>query len=183
LNVPSEKDLRLRPFELLLTQERIAARIAELGARITDDYTNRTPLLLGVLKGCIVFLADLMRVIKLPIELEFISAASYRAGTERGGKLLMSGASAIPLEGRDLLIVEGVVDSGRTVDTLIKEVRKAEPASVEVVTLINKPSSHRCELDIKYVGFSLGNEFVIGYGLDNTQRYRNLPFIGKMVDE
>lgn len=171
-----------KPFELLLAQDQIAERIADLGRRITADYANRTPVLVGVLKGCVVFLADLMRHIKLPLELEFVSAASYHDGTERSDELTLQNGSMSSLRGRDILIVEGVVDSGRTVDTLTKELAKVEPASIEVVTLIDKPSSHRRELSIKYRGFSLGNEFVIGFGLDNTQRYRNLPFIGKMLE-
>jgi len=182
LSAPRGSESKAKPFELLLPQDRIAQRIVEMGRQITADYAGRTPVLVGVLKGCIIFLADLVRTIKLPIELEFISAASYRKGTTADSDLVLEANFTNSLKGRDVLIVEGVVDSGRTVTSILKELKKVEPASVEVVTLIDKPASHRCELDLKYKGFSIGNEFVIGFGLDNTQRYRNLPFIGRMVD-
>ncbi|UCG62911.1 MAG: hypoxanthine phosphoribosyltransferase [Candidatus Zixiibacteriota bacterium] len=177
-----EKNLELKPFELLLDQKTIARRIAELGRDITAAYKNRNPVLLGVLKGCVVFLADLMRYIKLPLEVEFVSAASYRRGTTPDDEILFSSTSHIPLKDRHVLIVEGVVDSGRTVSAILNLVTKMEPASVEIVTLVDKPGSHRTKLDIAFKGFSIGNEFVIGFGLDNTQKYRNLPFIGKVID-
>lgn len=177
-----EKKLELKPFELLLDQKTIAKRIAELGKEITAAYKNKNPVLLGVLKGCVVFLADLMRHIKLPLEIEFVSAASYRRGTTPDEEILFGNSVHIPLKDRHVLIVEGVVDSGRTVSSILKMARKMEPASLEIVTLVDKPGSHRTKLDIAYKGFSVGNEFVIGFGLDNTQKYRNLPFIGKVID-
>ena len=182
MNYENTEKLGLKPFELLLNQDRIGRRIAELGRQITSDYASETPVLVGVLKGCIVFLADLIRHIKLPLELEFVSAASYRRDTKREGQIVFGGAVAIPLQGRHVLLVEGVVDSGRTVSSILAEIDKMKPASVEIVTLIDKPICHRNRLDIKYRGFSLGNEFVIGYGLDNTQKYRNLPFIGRLIE-
>jgi hypoxanthine phosphoribosyltransferase len=182
LDSESEKNLELKPFELLLDQKTIARRIGEMGREITADYQNKNPVLLGVLKGCVVFLADLMRHIKLPLEVEFVSAASYRRGVSAEEEMLFSSTAHIPLTDRHVLIVEGVVDSGRTASTIIKHVKKMEPASVAIVTLIDKPASHRSRLDIAYKGFAVGNEFVIGFGLDNTQKYRNLPFIGKVID-
>jgi len=166
-----------------LDQARIARRIVELGKRITKDYAGLTPVIVGVLKGCIVFVADLMRAIKLPMELEFVSAASYHHGTKQQDKLVLSGQLPIPLKGRHVLVVEGVVDTGKTVSAILKQIRKLETASVDVVTLIDKPASHRTKLNIKYKGFSIGNDFVIGFGLDNTQRYRNLPFIGRVIEQ
>lgn len=178
----SQKDTTRKPFELLLDQRTIERRISELGAQLTADYAGQTPVLVGVLKGCIVFLADLMRTIKLPIELEFVSAASYRHGVRQEDDIILGGGFSIPLKNRHVLIVEGVVDSGRTAVLVTEKVRKLEPASLEIVTLLDKPSSHRTKLDIKYKGFSVGNDFVIGFGLDNTQKYRNLPFIGRLLD-
>lgn len=172
----------MQPFELMLDQQRIAQRITELGEEINNDYAGQTPVLLGVLKGCVVFLADLMRSISLPMEVEFVSAASYRNGHDRDETVQFGGAVPILLKGRHVLIIEGVVDTGRTVSMIIKQLTTQEPASVQVVALLDKPASHRVGLEIKYKGFSIGNEFVIGYGLDNTQLYRNLPFIGRMVD-
>lgn len=179
----SLEKLGLRPFELLLDQNRIAARIGEIGRQITTDYAHETPIIVGILKGCAIFMADLIRNIKLPLEIEFISAASYRKADKREGELILAGAVPIPLENRHVILVEGVVDSGRTVAAMLKQVKKQNPASVEVATLIDKPVCHRHKVDIKYVGFSLGNEFVIGFGLDNTQKYRNLPFIGRLIEQ
>ena len=172
----------MKPFELLLPQDQINRRVRELARQITEDYSGQTPVLVGVMKGCIVFLSDLMRHIKLPVEVEFVSAASYRQGVKREDDIAFGGGFSIPLKGRHILIVEGVVDSGRTVSLVVAKLRKLEPASVEVVTLLDKPGSHRTKVDVKYKGFSIGNEFVIGFGLDNTQKYRNLPFIGKLLD-
>lgn len=179
-SAPEKKPMK--PFELMLDQQRIAQRISELGEEINDDYAGHTPVLLGVLKGCVVFMADLMRSISLPMEVEFVSAASYRNGHDRDEEVQFGGAVPLLLKGRHVLIIEGVVDTGRTVSMIIKQLTAQEPASVQVVALLDKPASHRVGLDIKYKGFSIGNEFVIGYGLDNTQLYRNLPFIGRMVD-
>jgi hypoxanthine phosphoribosyltransferase len=170
-------------FERLLEAEKIERRVRELGRQITKDYRGKAPLLLGILKGCVVFLADLMRHIELPLEVEFISAESYRHGSAPEAEIRINRNSQISLKGRDVLIVEGIVDSGRTAATILGSVRKEEPASVEVVTLIDKPASRRMEVRPKYVGFKIGNEFVIGYGLDNTQKFRNLPYIGRIADE
>ena len=179
----SEEKIQLMPFEVLLDQDQIARRIAEMGKQITEDYAGQTPVLVGVLKGGVVFLADLMREIKLPMELEFVSAASYRHGTTPSDNVVLGGELSIPLKERHVLIVEGVVDSGKTVSAILRQMRKLQPVSIEVVTLIDKPASHRMKLDIKYKGFSIGNDFVIGFGLDNTQKYRNLPFIGRVIEQ
>lgn len=182
MGVTEEKQTEHQPFELLLDQAVIAGRIEELGEEISNDYAGKVPLLVGVLKGCVVFLSDLIREIQIPLEIDFISAASYRNGTEQDKDILFDRSLGIPLKGRDVLIVEGIVDSGRTVSSLLNKLRKEELNSVEVVTLIDKPGSHRFKLDIKYRGFSVGNEFVIGFGLDNAQKHRNLPFIGRVVE-
>ncbi len=179
---PNSQSINLKPFELLYDQKEISQRISLLGRQITHDYGNKNPVLLGVLKGCIVFLSDLIRQINLPLEIEFISAASYRRGTRPEQQVVFGSPIPISLKNRNVLIVEGVVESGRTVTSILEAISKQEPASVEVVTLIDKPGSHRSSFTVKYKGFSLGNEFVIGFGLDNTQKYRNLPFIGKMID-
>lgn len=182
MNLMSEKKIKRRPFELLLDQKRIAQRIAELGDEITQDYQGKKPLLIGILKGCVVFMSDLMREINLPIEMDFVSAASYHEGTKQNKDIFLNGSFSIPVKGKDVIIVEGIVDSGRTITSIMKELEKLEPASIAIVTLIDKPASHRWKLDIKYKGFLIGNEFVIGFGLDNAQEYRNLPFIGKMIE-
>lgn len=172
-----------KPFELLLDQKTIKERVTELGRQINRDYEGESLVLIGVLKGCIVFLSDLIRRIEVPVELEFVSAASYRKGKVREADLILGGGVEVPLKGRHVLIVEGIVDSGRTVATVKRLVESKEPASVEIVTLLDKPGSHRHKVNVKYRGFAIGNEFVIGYGLDNAQRYRNLPFVGRLREE
>jgi hypoxanthine phosphoribosyltransferase len=178
----SQKEKVVRPFELLLDQKRIAQRVKRLGAEITADYAGQRLVLVGVLKGCVVFMADLMRHIELPCELEFISAASYRRGIKREEDIILGGGVAVALKGRHVLIVDGIVDSARTVSVIYNRLMAEEPASLEIVTLLDKPASHRSKMNVKYKGFSIGNEFVIGYGLDNTQLYRNLPFVGHLID-
>ncbi len=176
------KKAGFKPFELMLDQKKINQRIIQLGESISTDYAGKSLVMLGVLKGCIVFMADLMRHIKLPVEVEFISAASYRHGIRREDDIVIGGGVSIPLKGRHVLVVEGIVDTGRTASVIVQKIAKMEPASVEVVTLLDKPASHRVKINIKYKGFSIGNEFVIGFGLDNAQMYRNLPFIGRVID-
>jgi hypoxanthine phosphoribosyltransferase len=182
LRASATKKVPVKPFELLLDQKIIHRRVEELGKQITADYAGEIPVLVGVLKGCVIFMADLIRQVKQPVELEFVSAASYRRGMKREDDVIIGGGFSIPLKDRHVLIVEGVVDSGRTVALVMEKIRKMEPASLEIVTLLDKPGSHRTKLNIKYKGFSVGNEFVIGFGLDNTQKYRNLPFIGRLLE-
>lgn len=181
MSTTKDKTAKRQPFDLLLDQQTIARRVEELGSQITSDYQGRSPVLVGVLKGCVVFLADLIRFINLPLEIEFVSAASYRKGKEQQ-EVEFNGVAPCDLTGRHVLVVEGVVDSGKTVSAITSEIASREPASVEIVTLLDKPGSHRVRMEIKYKGFTIGNEFVIGYGLDNTQKYRNLPFVGRVVD-
>ena len=173
---------RILRFEILLDRNSIERRVRELGKEIAQQYPDKTPVMLGVLKGCVVFLADLVRAMEIPMEIEFVSAASYRQGTKREKGVVLGGASTVPLKGRHVLLVEGIVDTGNTIKAILEEVNRQEPASVEIVTLLDKPASHRSRLDIKYKGFVIGNEFVIGYGLDNTQKYRNLPYIGRVLE-
>ena len=173
----------LHKFELLLPQNQIAKAISELGRRISEDYRDKEPILIGVLKGCVIFMADLAREISIPIEMEFISASSYINGHKPENKVDMYGGPDTPLAGRHILIVEGVVDSGHTVQTLIGKLGKMEPASIEIVTLLDKSKCRQVEIDIKYRGFDVGDDFVIGYGLDEDQKYRNLPFIGKVLND
>jgi hypoxanthine phosphoribosyltransferase len=173
---------KTRKFDLLYPQDRIAERIKEIGAQISLDYAGKVPLLIGVMTGCIVFMADLMRAISEPMELECISASSYNGGLTASEKVIMNGGPDVPLEDRHLLLVEGVVDSGNTVTSIIKKLQFQKPASIEIVTLLDKPIGREIDLNIKYVGFTAGDDFVIGYGLDVDQRYRNLPFIGKVIE-
>lgn len=182
MNISKEKATGKHKFELLYPQDMLDKKIKELGHRISEDYADKNPVLIGVLKGCIVFLADLIRNISIPIEMEFILASSYAKGHVSNNNVTTYGGAEIPLAGRHLLIVEGVVDSGQTISTIIDHLKKQDPASIEIVTLLDKPSCRTTEVDAKYVGFDAGENFVIGFGLDESQRYRNLPFIGKVIN-
>jgi len=173
---------KARKFDLLYPQDLIAQRIKEIGARISQDYAGKEPILIGVLKGCVVFMADLIRAISEPMELEFISASSYNNGITASDKVIMNGGPDVPIENRHLLLVEGVVDSGNTVESIIKKLQFQKPASIEIVTLLDKPDGRETDLSVKYIGFTAGDDFVIGFGLDVDQRYRNLPFIGKVIE-
>ena len=175
-------DIEAQAFELLFTQDRIQKKIRELGRRISEDYRGKRPVLLGVLKGCFIFMADLVRSITVPMEVEFIAARSYGADIDPG-ELTLSGGPGGSLKGRHVLLVEAVVDTGRTARSIIDSVKRMEPASVEIVTLLDKTGRRELDIFIKYAGFDVGNDFVIGYGLDHDQLYRNLPFIGKVIDQ
>jgi hypoxanthine phosphoribosyltransferase len=172
--------LEAKPFELLFPQNEITRAISDLGRKISEDYEGKNPILLGVLKGCFVFIADLVRAISVPSEVEFISAHSYGSG-DMPGELTLSGGPQISLAGRHILMVEGVVDTGRTAVSIKESLKSMEPASVEIVTLLNKTGRRELDIYIKYSGFTIEKDFVIGYGLDHNQLYRNLPFIGKIV--
>ncbi|MCX6826931.1 MAG: hypoxanthine phosphoribosyltransferase [candidate division Zixibacteria bacterium] len=168
-------------FELLFTQDKIARRIKEIGKQLSQDYADKDPILVGVLKGSIIFLADLIRNISIPIELEFISASSYNGSLEAETNVTMAGGPKGSIKGRHILLIEGIVDSGQTIQAIIDHLKLQEPASIEVVTLLDKPSCRKMDVDIKYKGFDAGENFVIGFGLDAAQKYRNLPFIGKVI--
>ena len=183
MNLHPAAKLKRIPFELLINKEQIQKRVSEMGKDISRDYADKTPVMLGVMKGCMVFLADLIRQMNIPLEVEFISTAWYRKGTAQSGKVVLSGTFNADIRGRHVLIVEGIIDSGRTINAILDHITSLEPASIELVTLLDKPGSHRKSVSAKYIGFSIGNEFVIGYGLDNAQKYRNLPYIGKVIEE
>jgi hypoxanthine phosphoribosyltransferase len=172
--------IKAKPFELLLPQDRIQKKTAELGQRISADYAGKDLVLLGVLKGSFIFMADLIRQISVPAEVEFISAQSYGSALAPG-ELTLSGGPEVSLTGRHVLLVEAIVDTGQTAESIIGALRKMEPASVEIVTLLNKTGRRQTKVPIKYAGFTIGDDFVIGYGLDHGQLYRNLPFIGKVI--
>lgn len=127
-------------------------------------------------------MADLIRHMSVPIEIDFISATSYSNGREPENEVALVGGPEVCLTGRHILVIEGVVDSGKTVKTLINQLKLQEPASIEIVTLLDKPECRKVETDIKYVGFDAGSDFVIGYGLDDSQKYRNLPFVGRVIN-
>jgi hypoxanthine phosphoribosyltransferase len=170
------------PFIELHGAAAIAARIAELGARITADYQalggGEDLVVLGVLKGSVIFLADLVRTIALPLTLDFIAVASYGDATESSGVVQITQDLTRPIAGKHVLIVEDIVDTGHTVHYLIQNLATRGPASIRLCSLLHKPERQERDVVIDYLGFTIPNKFVVGYGLDIAQRYRNLPFIG-----
>jgi hypoxanthine phosphoribosyltransferase len=169
--------------ESLLGADVLAARIRELGAEISRDYAGRDLLLICVLKGAIFFLADLMRAIDLPLELDFMAISSYGAATDSSGVVRILKDLDASIAGRDVLIVEDIIDSGLTLSYLARTLEARNPASLEICALLTKPSRRQMEVPVRYVGFEIPDRFVIGYGLDYAERYRNLPFVGVLDDE
>jgi hypoxanthine phosphoribosyltransferase len=162
---------------VVVSAEDIEERVAQLGAELTRDYAGRAPLLVGVLKGAFVFMADLCRVIKLPVEVDFMAVASYGTATKTSGVVRIVKDLDADLAGRDVIVVEDIVDSGLTLSYLRRYLMARHPASLEVCALLVKKGQQRAETEVAYVGFDIAPDFVVGYGLDVAERYRNLPDI------
>jgi hypoxanthine phosphoribosyltransferase len=165
--------------ELLVSREAIAARVAELGAQLTEDYADRRPLLVCILRGAYVFLTDLARCIDLPVEIDFMAVSSYGNSSRTSGTVRLVKDLDIDIAGRDVLLVEDIVDTGLTLRYLRRSLQARRPASLEVVTLLARETADLERLGVRYVGFTIGSDFVIGYGLDVDQRYRNLDVIAR----
>lgn len=164
--------------KVLISQGQLEAKIAELGARITADYAGKDLLLVGVLKGALLFIVDLARAIDLPLEMDFMAISSYGAATETSGVVRILKDLETSIENRHVVIVEDIIDSGLTLTYIMDHLRHRGPASLQICALLNKPSRHRVDVVIDYPGFDVPDEFVVGYGLDYRQRYRNMPFVG-----
>ncbi len=169
--------------ETLVAEEDLRRRIAELGAEISRDYAGRELLLIGVLKGAVPFLADLMRELKVDCEVDFMAVSSYGSATDSSGVVRILKDLDASIEGRDVLLVEDIIDSGLTLHYLLKNLKARNPASLEVCALLTKPERRRVDLPIRYVGFEIPNRFAIGYGLDHAQRYRNLRYVAVLDDD
>jgi len=169
--------------EVLIESDALGARIAELGAEISADYQGRDLLLIGVLKGAVFFMADLMRKLTIPCEVDFMAISSYGASTDSSGVVLILKDLDINIEGRDVLVVEDIIDSGLTLSYLMRNLESREPATLEVCALLTKPDRREIEVPVRYVGFEIPNRFVIGYGLDFGERYRNLPYVAVLSDD
>jgi len=166
---------------ILVSSEELQARIAELGAAISRDYKGRDLVMVGVLKGAVLFLADLMRSIDVPCEVDFMAVSSYGSQTDSSGVVRILKDLDAPIAGRDVLVVEDIIDSGLTLQYLMRNLRAREPASLEVCSLLTKPERLRVDLSPRYVGFEIPNRFAIGYGLDHAQRYRNLEYVAALA--
>jgi hypoxanthine phosphoribosyltransferase len=169
--------------QVLLTSEAIQARIVEMAERINHDYAGRDVLLVGVLKGAFILMADLARHIDLPMEFDFMAVSSYGAATKTSGVVRILKDLDHEVDGRDVLLIEDIVDSGLTLKYLLRNLSTRKPATLEVCALLWKTGVQQVDLDIKYVGFEIPPVFVVGYGLDYDERYRNLPFVGTLKPE
>jgi hypoxanthine phosphoribosyltransferase len=163
--------------EVLVTSEDLRRRVAELGAEVSADYEGRDLVIVGVLKGAVLFIADLMRHLTIPCEVDFMAVSSYGSQTDSSGVVRILKDLDEPIAGRDVLIVEDIIDSGLTLQYLLRNLRARDPRSLEVCTLLTKPDRRRVELPTRYVGFEIPDRFAIGYGLDHAQRYRNLDYV------
>jgi len=168
--------------EILISSDRLQARIAELAADISRDYAGRDLLVIGVLKGAIFFIADLVRELAIPCEIDFMAVASYGSSTHSSGVVRILKDLDASIVGRDVLVVEDVIDSGLTLSYLMKNLASRQPASLEICTLLTKPGHRRLSIDTRYVGFDLPDVFVVGYGLDFDERFRQLPYIGALAE-
>jgi len=166
--------------EVLVTAEDLQRRVAELGREITRDYAGRRLLLVGVLKGAVFFLSDLMRAIDVPVEVDFMAVASYGSATDSSGVVRILKDLDAAIEDRDVLIVEDIVDSGLTLQYLLRNLGSRNPRTLEVCALLMKPERRKVDLPTKYVGFEIPDRFVVGYGLDHAERHRNLPFVAAL---
>jgi hypoxanthine phosphoribosyltransferase len=164
--------------EIILSEEQLQARVAEIGAQISRDYEGRSVLLVAVLRGAALFIADLARAITVPVELDFMAVSSYGSSTKSSGVVRILKDLDEMIEDRDVIVVEDILDTGLTLKYLLKNLASRKPASLEVVTLLSKEGKQRVPISCKYIGFPIPDEFVVGYGLDFAERYRNLPYIG-----
>lgn len=169
--------------EVLFSEELIAQKVGELGQRITADYEGKELLLICVLKGASVFTGDLMRKIDLPCEVDFMAASSYGASTESSGVVKIVKDLDYSIEGKHVLVIEDIIDTGLTLHYLVDLLKSRSPESVEVVTLLDKPERRKAQVPVKYKGFDIPDEFIVGYGIDYAEKYRNLPYIATLKPE
>ena len=179
----TQTELEAAVSEVLIEQDALGARVAELGDEISADYEGREVLLIGVLKGAVFFMADLMRHVRVPCEIDFMAISSYGAATDSSGVVRILKDLELNIRDRDVLVVEDVIDSGLTLSYLMRNLGAREPASLEVCALLTKPGRREIEVPVRYVGFEIPNRFVIGYGLDFAERYRNLPYVGVLNEQ
>jgi len=179
----SQAELEHAVTEILVDEETLRNRVAELGEEISRDYAGRDLLLIGVLKGAVFFMADLMRQLTVPCEIDFMAISSYGASTDSSGVVRILKDLDINIEGREVLVVEDIIDSGLTLSYLMRNLEARQPASLEVCALMTKPDRRQIDVPVRYIGFEIPNRFVIGYGLDFAERYRNLPYVGVLDPE
>jgi hypoxanthine phosphoribosyltransferase len=181
--VSSGTELEAGVGEILIERDALQERVAALGREVSADYANRDLLLIGVLKGAVFFMADLMRNVTVPCEVDFMAISSYGASTDSSGVVRILKDLDINIEGRDVLVVEDIIDSGLTLSYLMRNLEARGPASLEVCALLTKPDRREMDVPVRYIGFEIPDRFVIGYGLDFAERYRNLPYVAVLSEE
>ena len=179
----SHTELERVVAEVLVDRDALSERIAELGEEISEDYAGRDLLLVGVLKGAVFFMADLMRHLTVPCEVDFMAISSYGAASDSSGVVRILKDLDIPIENRHVLVVEDIIDSGLTLSYLMRNLKARRPASLAVCALLTKPERREIDVPVRYVGFEIPNRFVVGYGLDFAERYRNLPYVGVLQED
>jgi hypoxanthine phosphoribosyltransferase len=179
----SQTELEHGVREVLIDEDRLRSRVVELGDEISADYAGRDLLLIGVLKGAVFFMADLMRMLTIPCEIDFMAISSYGAQTDSSGVVRILKDLDINIEDRHVLVVEDIIDSGLTLSYLMRNLEAREPATLEVCALLTKPDRREIDVPVRYIGFEIPNRFVVGYGLDFAERYRNLPYVGVLDSE
>ena len=168
---------------VLISEEELHRRIREMGRELAAEYEGKDPIFIGVLKGVIVFFSDMIRAVPIKSQIDLLAVSSYGAGTETSGNVIMKKDVSLNLEGRHVIILEDIIDTGLTLKFTMEHIRKMNPASLKVCTMLDKPARRKVEIDADYVGFTIPNEFVVGCGLDYNDSYRNLPFIGVLRPE
>ena len=168
---------------ILISEEEIKAKIAELGKQLTADYAGKDPIFIGILRGVVVFFSDMIRAIDTPCRIDFMAVSSYGAATESSGRIIIKKDFDLDISGRHVVILEDIIDSGLTLKYVLAYMQSKNPASLKVCTLLDKPDRRKVDLQADYVGFTVPNEFVVGYGLDYNDYYRNLPYVGILKPE
>lgn len=169
--------------KVLISEEALQKRIQELGMELARDYEGKTPIFVGVLKGVILFFGDMIRATPIRSQIDLMAVSSYGAGTESSGKIVLKKDVSLNLEGRHVIVLEDIIDTGLTLKFTVEHLRAMNPASLKICTLLDKPARRTVDISADYVGFTIPNEFVVGYGLDYNDYYRNLPFIGVLKPE
>jgi len=168
---------------VLLTEERLAAKVAELAQQLREDYAGKNPVLIGILTGSFVFMTDLIRALAMDLTVDFMAVSSYEDATVSSGKVRLLKDCSHDISGRHVLIVEDIIDTGLTLEHMVQILRDRKPASLRICCLLDKPSRRRVAVELDYVGFEIPDEFVVGYGLDFAEKYRNLPYVGTLKED